>query len=91
MESPGCYLGLGLILGVLIGALFAEGTQRQRAAMAKIKGLDAQKEKAQAMIKEARERRRQGFGDLPVSYFLIAFAIGLSIFAIYLMFVAVGF
>lgn len=91
MESPGCYLGLGLILGVLIGALFTEGSRRQQAAMAKIQGFDAQKKKAQAMIKEAKEKRRQGFSDLPASYFFIAFAIGLSILAIYLTFVAVGF
>ncbi len=85
MDSVECYLGLGLILGALIGGLFAEGFRRQQAAVRKIKGLDKQKERASEMMKEAKDKRRQGLGELPGAYLLIFLAIALLIFAAVLM------
>lgn len=85
MDSPGCYLGLGMVLGVLIGALFSEGARRQRAAMAKIRAIQTEKEKADGIMQKARDKRQEGYGELPGAYLFILIAIALLIFAMYLM------
>jgi Na+/glutamate symporter len=85
MDSPGCYLGLGMVLGVLIGALFAEGARRQRAAMAKIRAVETEKEKADGIMQKARDKRREGYSELPGAYLMILIASGLLILAVYLM------
>ncbi len=85
MESTECYLGLGLLLGALIGALLVEGNNRRKAAMGKIKALSKEQEKADDMVKKAKEKRRQGRRELPGAWILILLAIGLLILAAYLM------
>jgi hypothetical protein len=85
MESTACYLGLGLILGTLITALLLEGNARRRAAVAKIKALETEKKKAGAKIAEAKEKRRQGMGELPGAYLLILVGIAMLILAAYLL------
>jgi Flp pilus assembly protein TadB len=78
-------MALGLILGALIVALLWEGNARRRAALAKIKALETEKQKAQAKIQEAREKRSQGYGELPAAIFLMVLGIALFILAIYLL------
>jgi hypothetical protein len=85
MDSAECYLGLGLILGALIGALLVEGNARRKAAMTKIRALPKEREKAADIVKKAREKRRQGLAELPGAYFLILLGIVLLILAAYLL------
>jgi hypothetical protein len=83
--QPECYLGLGLMLGALIVGLFMEGNARHKAAMTKIRALATEQQKAGEMVQKAREKRREGLGELPVAYVLIAAGILLLILAAYLL------
>lgn len=85
MESTGCYLGLGLILGTLLTALLLLGNAKRKAAMSKIRALKTEEEKARGIVKKARENRRQGCSELPVAYLLILLGIAVLILAAYLM------
>ncbi len=83
MESAQCYLGLGLILGALIGALLAEGAIRHKTAMAKIQALEKEKEKADEIMKKAREKRQQGCSELPGAYLMILLGIIIFVLAVH--------
>jgi hypothetical protein len=85
MESPGCYLGLGLILGALITVTLLLGEARRRWALGQIRALVGQERKAKEIIQEARENRRRGCVALPGALLLILLGIALLVFAIYLM------
>jgi hypothetical protein len=85
MESAGCILGLGLILGGLIMAFFLEGEHRRSRALGKIKALDTEREKAQAKIAEAKKKRQQGISELPGACLLMAIGIVLFLLAAYLL------
>jgi len=85
MESTGCYLALGLILGTLLTALLLQGNAKRKAAMSKIRALKAEEEKAKAIVTKARQSRRQGCAELPVAYLLILLGIAVLILAAYLM------
>jgi hypothetical protein len=85
MESAGCILGLGLILGGLIMAFFLEGEHRRKAALGKIKALDKEREKAQEKISEAKKKRQEGVSQLPGACLLMAIGIGLFLLAAYLL------
>jgi multisubunit Na+/H+ antiporter MnhC subunit len=85
MESAGCVLGLGLILGGLIMAFFLEGEYRRKRALTKIKALDTEREKARVKIGEAKEKRQQGISELPGACLLTAIGIILFILAAYLL------
>jgi Na+/glutamate symporter len=91
MNSPECYLGLGLVLGALIGGLLVQGTSRHKAAMGKIRAMPKELEKANEAAKKAREKQKQGLGELPGAYLLILLAIGLLILAAYLLSAGQGF
>jgi len=84
MEPSNCYLGIGLILGAAFAALLATGEVKRRAAEAKIKGYDVQKQKAEAMMEKAKEKRKEGFRERPLAYFLFALALLLAAFACYI-------
>ena len=85
MESTGCYLALGLILGTLLTALLLQGNAKRKAAMSKIRALKAEEDKAKAIVTKARQNRRQGCAELPVAYLLILLGIAVLILAAYLM------
>lgn len=85
MDSAGCYLGLGLFLGALIGAFFAEGNARRRNAMAKINALHAEKAKAGDVIAKAKSRRRQGLDELPGAYLLMVLALIMLLLMAYVL------
>lgn len=85
MESTGCYLGLGLILGSAITALLLEGNARRRAALSKMRSPATEKPKADAIMQKARENRRKGCAELPTSLLIMLAGIGLLILAAYLL------
>lgn len=85
MESPGCYLGLGLILGALITVTLLLGEARRRSALGQIRAFAKQEQTAKDIMQKARETRRRGWFALPGAVLLILLGIALLIFAIYLM------
>jgi hypothetical protein len=85
MESTGCYLALGLILGTLLTASLLQGNAKRKAAMSKIRALKAEEEKAKGIVTKARENRRQGCAELPVAYLFILLGIAVLLLAAYLM------
>jgi len=91
MESAQCYLGLGLLLGAIIGALLALGATRQKAAMSKIQALQKEGEKAEEIMKKARDKRRQGCSELPGAYLMILLGLAIFILAVLLMIGGEGF
>ena len=90
MESAGCYLCLGLILGVLIGALISEGKTKRKTALGKINALPKEEEKAKGIVKGDREKRRQGMSELPGAYLLMFLGIALLLLTIFLMISSTG-
>ena len=85
MESAGCYLGLGLILGAMITVLLLMGDEKRRWALGQIRAFGRQEQKAKQILQEARENRTRGCVALPGALLLILLGIALLIFAIYLM------
>jgi hypothetical protein len=85
MDSPGCYLGLGLILGALITVILLLGESRRRWALGQIRAFGRQEQKAKEIMQQARENRTRGCFALPGALLLILLGIALLIFAIYLM------
>jgi uncharacterized membrane protein len=85
MESPGCYLGLGLILGALITVTLLLGDTQRRRALGQIRAFAKQEKTARAIIQEARLNRNRGCVALPGAFLLILLGIALLILAIYLM------
>ncbi|RPI53125.1 MAG: hypothetical protein EHM56_07595, partial [Chloroflexi bacterium] len=65
MDTGQCYLGLGLLLGILIGAFFAHGNARRVGARRKIDALKSEQAKAKGIVDKAKERRREGSGEMP--------------------------
>jgi hypothetical protein len=85
MTAGECYLGLGLLLGILIGALFAHGNARRASAQRKIDALKAEQAKAKGIVDKAIERRRQGTGEMPGALFLMLLAIMMLILTLYML------
>lgn len=85
MESAGCYLGLGLILGGLITVILLLGENRRRRALGQIRAFGKQEQTARGILQQARENRNRGCAALPGALLLILLGIALLIFAIYLM------
>ena len=85
MDSAGCYLGLGLLLGTLIGAFFAEGNARRKSAVTKMQALETEKTRTGEMLQKARTRRRQGLDELPGAYLLMVLAIIMLILTVYIL------
>lgn len=81
MDTPQCYVGLGLLLGILIMSLVLAGETKRLRAMSKILGFDAQRKRADEIVREARQRRSEGYGELPLAYFLIVVAVFVLIVA----------
>ena len=81
MDSAQCYLGLGLLLGVLIMSLVLAGEARRQRAMSKIRGFEAQRKRAEDILREARRRRSEGYGELPLAYVLFALAVVVLVMA----------
>lgn len=85
MNSGECYLGLGLLLGILIGALFVYGSMRRENARRKIDALKGEKQKAKAIMDKAVARRREGRREMPEAWLLMFLAIVLVILTIYML------
>ncbi|MGQ9599788.1 MAG: hypothetical protein ACUVWZ_10260 [Anaerolineae bacterium] len=85
MESPGCNLGLGLILGLLIAGLLVGGGTEFKAALRTIKGFKKEKEKANEEIKKAKEKRNKGYEQLVGAFVLILAGIILFVLTLYLL------
>lgn len=85
MDTGQCYLGLGLLLGVLIGALFAYGNARRENARRKIAALKTERAKAKGIVDKAVERRKEGAGEMPGAVFLMVLAVVLLILTIYML------
>ena len=81
MDSAQCYLGLGLILGILIMSLVLAGETRRQRAVGKIRGFEAQRKRAEDTLREAQRRRREGYGELPVAYVLFLIAVAVLVLA----------
>jgi hypothetical protein len=85
MESPGCYLGLGLILGALITVTLLLGDTRRRRALGQIRAFARQEQTAREIMRQARENRNRGCAALPGAFLIILLGIALLIVAIYLL------
>lgn len=83
MESPTCFLIMGLFVGAVAGALLIEANYRRKAALAKIRGVEAEKKKARDAIKKAEEKYRQGWRELPTAMLLFLLAILLIILVVW--------
>ena len=90
MDTGQCYLGLGLLLGMLIGAFFAHGNARRANARRKIDALKSEQAKAKGIVEKAVQRRREGSGEMPGALFLMLLAIVLFILTIYMLAAADG-
>ena len=90
MDSGECFLGLGLLLGILIGAFFAHGNARRVNARRKIDAVVSEQGKAKAIGYKAMERRREGAGELPGALFLMFLAIVMLILIFYMLSAADG-
>jgi hypothetical protein len=77
MLSTECYLALGFFLGILIGALLLGAEMKRRQAMTKIRAVAKEKEKANGIIRKAKDRRSQGYAELPIALLLMLLAIAL--------------
>ena len=85
MDSGECYLGLGVLLGVCIGAFFAYGNARRVNAQRKIDALKTEQAKAKGIMDKAMERRREGTGEMPGALMLMLLAIVMLILTIYML------
>ena len=85
MDTGDCYLGLGLLLGMLIGALFAHGNARRASARQKIDALRSEQAKAKAILDKALQRRREGTGELPGAVALMLLAVVMAILTIFML------
>ncbi len=82
MDSAECYLGLGLLLGMLIGGFFAYGNARRTNAQRKIDALKTEQAKAKAIMDKAVQRRRDGTGEMPGALLLMIIAIVMAILTV---------
>jgi len=85
MDTGQCYLGLGLLLGVLIGALFAHGNARRVNARRKMDALKSERARAKGIVDKAIERRKEGAGEMPGALFLMVLAVVLFILTLYML------
>ena len=77
MDSSECTLGLGLILGVLIGALLVGGSAQYKAAMSKVKSVRTERKKYEEALTKARVKRSEGYSDLMAAVLL--FLVGIAV------------
>jgi uncharacterized membrane protein len=85
MDTGECYLGLGMLLGILVGAFFAYGNVRRENARRKIEALKGEKEKAKAIVDKAEARKKEGMREIPGAWFLILLAIVMAILTVYML------
>ena len=85
MESAQCYLGLGLILGILIAGLYGIGEHQRLAAAKLIHDYSKDMAKAQETQRKAAGNRRKGCNELPFAFFLILVSILVLALAIYIL------
>ncbi len=85
MKSPVCLLLLVLFWGAFIGALLIEANYRRKAALSKIRGLEAEKKKTEDAIKKAKEKRDQGRRELFKAILLFLLVIGLAVAILWLI------
>ena len=75
MDSWVCYLGLGLTMGIVIGAFFAHGYNRRANAKRKIDFLKAERARAKEIVDKARAQRKKGCSEMPGAFFLMLLAV----------------
>ena len=80
-----CIFSLGLVLGMIAGALVAHGAALWRGGRAKMRALKTEKEKIDGMRQKAKERYQQGLGEIPGALFLIVLGLGLFAFLLILI------
>jgi len=85
MESAQCYLGLGLILGIIIAGMFGIGEHHRRAAMKLIQDYPKDLAKAREAQKKAADNRRKGQDDLPLAFFFMLVSLLVLVLAVYIL------
>jgi len=90
MESAQCYLGLGLILGIMIAGLYGFGEHQRRTAMQLIHAFPKELAKAKETKQRAIENRRKGQQALPLAFLLMALSLAVLAFALILLFRNLG-